>query len=352
MKATLVRKTGMLVGLIVLVTMAIVACRGDDEKAGLVTCPPGWECEKVNEKQILGYGLADDIELVNPGSYEGLNSEILGAFEKEEDILFYYWAPETLPTKLDTTYGGYYRLEEPAYTKECWDHMSAAAEAEDVEQACAYPDAEVVIVVRSELIAEAPDAVEFLKNWTLSTAQLDTMLARLDETGDDYADVAAWWLQQDDTWKNWVADGIADKVTAGLGGAAMTPDSTKPTLIFSDLNWSTALLQNAVARAILQDGYDYPTDSVAGGTIPLMQALVAGDTNVTLEIWLPNQQEAYAKATAEGTIERIGKSIDGSAWQSAFLIPQYTKDANPGLNTVEDLKKDEYKSLFVRADTQ
>ena len=342
----------LLIGLTALMTVALAACSGEDQKAGLVTCPPGWECEKANEKQIHGYGLTDHIELINPGSYDGLNSEILGAFEKREDVLFYYWGPETLPTKLDVEYGGFYRLQEPAYTQECWDHMSAADQAEDVEQACAYPDADVIVVVRSELITEAPDAVEFLKNWTLSTAQLDTMLARLDETGDDYADVVAWWLQQDDTWKNWVADGIADKVTAGIGGTAMAPDATKPTLIFSDLNWSTALLQNAAARTILENGYGYPTDAVAGGTIPLMQALTAGDTNITLEIWLPNQQAAYDKAISEGTIEMIGKSIDGSAWQSAFLIPQYTADANPGLRSVEDLKEEEYRDLFVRPETQ
>ncbi len=185
-------------------------------KAGLVTCIPGWECEKANERQVYGYGLSDVIELINPGSYEGLNAEIIGAFAKEEDILFYYWGPETLPAKLTTTYGGFYRLEEPPYTEDCWEYMSDI-EPQDAERACGYPDAEVLVVVRSELLEEAPDAIAFLENWTLSISHLDAMLAHLDETGDEYSDVAAWWLAEDNTWQDWVTADAAAKILAAIG---------------------------------------------------------------------------------------------------------------------------------------
>ena len=314
--------------------------RPDSEgKAGLVTCIPGWECEKVNEKQVYGYGLQDVITLINPGSYEGLNAEILGAFQKQENILFYYWGPETLPAKLTNEHGGFVRLEEPANSEECWDHMSAADEAEDVTQACGYPDAEVLIAVRSELLESAPDVVEFLSNWTLSDDGVNALLGRLDETGDDYADVAEWWMRQSQEWAAWVSPEALGRMAQFADGSPVQTDDGKPTIIFSDLNWSTALLQNAVARAIIEAGYGYPTEAVAGGTIPLMQALTAGDTNVTMEIWLPNQQAAWSEAEAAGTVTQIGDSLASVAWQSAFLIPQYTADANPGLRSVEDLLK-------------
>ena len=70
-----------------------------------------------------------------------------------------------------------------------------------------------------------------------------------------------------------------------------------------------------------------------------MQALAAGDTNVTMEIWLPNQQGAWTEATEAGTVVEIGDSLASVAWQSAFLIPQYVADAHPGLQSVEDLLK-------------
>ena len=106
-----------------------------------------------------------------------------------------------------------------------------------------------------------------------------------------------------------------------------TPQQT--TLIFSDLNWNTALLQNAVARTILEKGYGYETASVPGTTIPLMEALIAGETNVTMEFWLPSVLAIWHEAKAAGTIVQIGYSLASPGWDSAFLIPQYTADANP-----------------------
>ena len=125
----------------------------------------------------------------------------------------------------------------------------------------------------------------------------------------------------------------------------------KPTLIFSDLDWVSAQIQNAIARKILEDGYGYETDAVFGGTVPLMEALTRGDTNITMEIWLPNQQEAYDTALAEGTIVSIGSSLEDN-WQSAFIIPNYTAEANPGLRSVEDLKNPEYMALFETPDSK
>ena len=134
------------------------------------------------------------------------------------------------------------------------------------------------------------------------------------------------------------------------GGEEETPTAAaeKPTVIFSDLNWDSAQLQNAVAARIVEAGYGYPTDKVFGGTVPLMEALVRGDTNVTMEIWLPNQQEAYDAAIAEGTIKPIGSSLEDN-WQSAFIIPQYVADANPDLQSVQDLR--DHMDLFVTPDS-
>ena len=135
---------------------------------------------------------------------------------------------------------------------------------------------------------------------------------------------------------------------ADTSGDAM---AEKPTLIFSDLDWPSAQVQNAIARRILEDGYGYQTDAVFGGTVPLMEALTRGDTNITMEIWLPNQQEAYDAAIAAGTIEVIGNSLEDN-WQYTFIIPNYIAEANPGLQTPEDLKKPEYMELFVTPDSK
>ncbi len=355
MKRTIL-KIGILMGLIAASVTALASCSSEpdeyywqlfvrsdsDGKAGLITCIPGWECEVRNAQQVYGYGLGDVVELINPGSFEALNAEIERAFQREEDILFYYWAPTALMTRLQTEYGGIVRLEEPSSTMACEDHLSdnrASGSPDEVTMACEYADADVLVAVHSDLMDSAPDAVDFLRKYELSDEGIGELLVRNQSSGDEAVDVAAWWLQQSDEWKSWVSDDVAQKVLAGLGGDAMAPDSSKETLVFAGLSWTSALLQNAVARAILEYGYGYPTDEVPGDTIPLMLALTQGDVNVNMEIWLPNQQAAWDEAVAAGTVSDIGKSLSGTAWQSAFLIPQYTADANPGLRSVSDLLK-------------
>ena len=130
----------------------------------------------------------------------------------------------------------------------------------------------------------------------------------------------------------------------------MAPEGPKDTIIFGDLNWSSPLLQNRIAQFIVEKGYGYPTDVKFGATLPLFQGLQNGDTDVAMEIWLPNQQEAWDKAQAEGAVLSVGTSL-GSDWQSAFVIPKYLQEQYPELDSIEDLKEDQYKQLFATAET-
>ena len=64
-----------------------------------------------------------------------------------------------------------------------------------------------------------------------------------------------------------------------------------------------------------------------------------------MEIWLPNQAAAWNEAVKAGEVLPVGKSLEDN-WQSSFLIPKYMQDANPELDSVEDLKEDKFKDLF------
>ena len=128
------------------------------------------------------------------------------------------------------------------------------------------------------------------------------------------------------------------------------PEGPKETIIFGDLNWSSALLQNRIAQYIVEKGYGYPTDVKFGATLPLFQGLKNGDTDVTMEIWLPNQNEAWDAAREEGAVLSVGQSL-GKDWQSAFVIPAYLQEQYPDLDHVDDLKEQQYKDLFKTAET-
>ena len=122
------------------------------------------------------------------------------------------------------------------------------------------------------------------------------------------------------------------------------------TIIFSDLNWTSAQFQDRVAQYIVEEGYGYPTDVVFGATVPLFQGLRRGDTNVTMEIWLPNQDEPWMEAQAGGEVVSVGESL-GKDWQSAFVIPRYLQEQHPDLDSVEDLKEERFKALFAKPET-
>ena len=128
-------------------------------------------------------------------------------------------------------------------------------------------------------------------------------------------------------------------------------EGPKETIVFSDLNWTSAQVQNRVAQYIVEHGYGYPTDLVFGGTLPLFEGLRKGDTHVTMEIWLPNQEIGWNEALEQGTVVSVGTSLVGD-WQSTFVIPAYIAEQYPDLKTPEDLKKPEFQELFATDDSR
>lgn len=128
------------------------------------------------------------------------------------------------------------------------------------------------------------------------------------------------------------------------------------TIIFANLNWDSARMQNAIARFIIEKGYGYPTDSfpdVPGQAEDVWKSLLTGSAQVYMEIWLPNSQKEWEQALESGSVIPLGKSLDLN-WQSAFVVPTYMVEGNPGsdnapapdLRTVQDIR--DYVHLFER----
>ena len=132
----------------------------------------------------------------------------------------------------------------------------------------------------------------------------------------------------------------------------VTPVPTeKDTIVFSDLNWTSAQVQNRIAQYIVEHGYGYSTDTVFGATLVLFQGLRAGDTHVTMEIWLPNQSDSWEEALAGGEVIPIGASL-GNDWQSTFVIPAYLQEQYPDLDHIDDLKDPKFQELFATSDSR
>ena len=140
---------------------------------------------------------------------------------------------------------------------------------------------------------------------------------------------------------------VQEIVAMALEEAAMQEERQKGTITFATLNWGTAEIQSALAQYMVQHGYGYPVDEKAGATIPLFQGLLGGDVDVTLEIWLPNQDDVWLPALDEGAVIPVGNSLN-EQWQSAFVIPTHTAEANPGLRSVQDIR--DHMDVFPQED--
>ena len=144
----------------------------------------------------------------------------------------------------------------------------------------------------------------------------------------------------------------ASPAAAPGAGAQVAPAAAMPrrNVIFSDLNWTSARVQNRIAQYIIEHGYGYETAVAPGSTELLFEQLRRGDVDVSMEIWLPLQSVAWGAALASGEVVYIGSSM-GDDWQSTFVIPAYMQEEYPGLDHVDDLKDPRYRDLFATAAT-
>ena len=135
-------------------------------------------------------------------------------------------------------------------------------------------------------------------------------------------------------WSDWTTEAPADRLL--------------DTIVFAYPDWESIRLQTRIAQYVVEKGYGYPTATTDGATVPLISALRRGDVDVLMEFWLPRQQEAWNEIQQDGSALSLGEGL-GPHWRSAFVIPAYLQEQYPGLDNVEDLKLQRFKSLFATA---
>src|SRR5699024_5531129 len=125
----------------------------DPEKPGtgrIINAPSGWELEKNITEKFDTYDLHDTFTNFLPGSDAAIVASLVDAYNKGEGWVGYYWSPTAITAKYDLTL-----LEEDPYDKETWEENSGTA----------FPPNDVVVGVHKDLPEQAPEVVEFLKNY-------------------------------------------------------------------------------------------------------------------------------------------------------------------------------------------
>ena len=179
-------------------------------KARLMSCPIGWQCEEVNFYQVDGYGLTDHIHIVTPADDAALNADLQDAYDQRQPWLGYQWRTNDLALLLDLA-----RLAEPAYRDSCWQTTNA----------CAYPDAVILIGANVELPNQAPEIAAMLRRWEFNTDTALKPAIRWQNANPqaDLEDTALWWLNHHPSlWREWVTAEAAAQIAAALA-AGQTP---------------------------------------------------------------------------------------------------------------------------------
>ena len=183
---------------------ALFATPASGGKALLVSCAAGWACESANSAQITAYGLSAHVTSTNPISQNALFDSVFNAYEQGDPWLGHMWRTAEPALLLNLV-----RLEEPAYTSQCWA----------TDMACAYQDSTVLIGANANLPTRAPDVAEMLRRWNFDT---DTVYRPIYQwwnanPGAGVEATALWWLKNNrGLWSQWVTDNAEQRIRRAL----------------------------------------------------------------------------------------------------------------------------------------
>ncbi|WP_269495395.1 ABC transporter substrate-binding protein [Castellaniella sp. S9] len=173
-------------------------------------CPAGWACEVVNGNLFKALGMGDTYTLFSPGTGATQKAALASAYQRKENIVFYYWFPTSVVGSMDLV-----QLELPPYDKEkqlCLTDVNCAD-----PQPTAYPDNPVFTAVNTEFSEKAPKLIGFLSKVEVPLDAMNETLSYMDENELDAEPTAQWFLKsKQDIWTQWLPADVAQRVQAAL----------------------------------------------------------------------------------------------------------------------------------------
>jgi len=125
----------------------------------------------------------------------------------------------------------------------------------------------------------------------------------------------------------------------------------KDKIVFADPGWDSARFHNGIAQTIIEEGYGYPTEVIAGSTAATFLGLIEGDIDVYMEVWTANLGDTYYEPINKGEVIEVSINFNDNA--QGIYVPTYMIEGDsergieattPELNTVFELK--DYWELF------
>jgi glycine betaine/proline transport system substrate-binding protein len=182
----------------------------DPSKGRLLSCPVGWDCEKINTQKIKAYKLDGDYTNFRAGTGAALDAAITSAIERGKPILFYYWSPASLMGKYKLI-----QIQEPAFNAACWETIRDIK----VKDVCpsATPNTKLTIGVSTSFLKSHQGAVALMEKVQLTPDQINGAVLQMTERKASGEVIAREFLKANPTvWQKWVSADAAIKIKAGL----------------------------------------------------------------------------------------------------------------------------------------
>jgi len=182
----------------------------EPSKGRFYGCPSGWACEIINANQFRGLGMQDSFTFFSPGSGASQKAALMSAYQRQENVVFYYWAPTPLMGMMDLV-----ELEFPPQDDVLYRCIADPDCADP--KASAFFDNPVFTAVSTRFLREAPTLNAFLADVSVPVDLMNKVLAYLEETQEEPDAAAQWFLRNAaDVWTQWVPADVAARVKAAL----------------------------------------------------------------------------------------------------------------------------------------
>lgn len=181
-------------------------------KAEMVSCPPGWLCERIIAHQLEAYGLTDTVEPIN-AAYSVAMAHALARYRSGEPILFYSWTPSWMAGLLKPGEDAVWlEVPEPALPgdqKEFLDSVTIPGVKGCASDPCmmGFPGNDIRPVVNKAFLEKNPAAARLIELARIPLDDIAAQNARMFEGEDSEKDIlrhADEWIEKNrETVEGW-----------------------------------------------------------------------------------------------------------------------------------------------------
>ncbi|WP_308917606.1 glycine betaine ABC transporter substrate-binding protein [Jannaschia sp. LMIT008] len=174
-------------------------------------CPEGWGCKNSNAALARALDMEGaGYEIFQHGSGETMATAIAAAFENEEPILTYYWAPTSVLGKYEMVKVDFGEYDEEGF-------MCNADPACETDTVTPYPVGPVKTIVTTDFQERQPAIADLMTNVQFTNAQMGDILAWQDANNASADEAAVYFLTSyPDVWSGWISDDARANLSALL----------------------------------------------------------------------------------------------------------------------------------------